>query len=282
MKVKFGVLTMGVGSVFDVTDLGRAVEERGFESLFVPEHTHVPVDVQTPFPTGMKVVPEAMQGLDQFVMLSALAATTSRLLLGTGICEVPLRDPIILAKTVASLDVVSGGRFLFGAGAGWMHEEMLNHGVEPRTRMARLSEYLRAMREIWTRHEASFAGEFVKFDPIISLPKPRRRPHPPILLGVDGPSALDRVLDLDAEWMPWLSREGDGLADRIAELNQRAAEKDRGPVPVTLVGATADEEEIDYYTEIGVGRCLFAMPALDRDDALALLDWYRDVIDSAR
>ncbi|WP_395107622.1 LLM class F420-dependent oxidoreductase [Actinomadura sp. SCN-SB] len=280
--MKFGVLTLGSGSTIDVAGLGRAVEERGFESLFVPEHTHVPVDVQTPFPTGMKVLPEAMQGLDQFVMLSALAASTSRLLLGTGICEVPLRDPIILAKTVASVDVVSGGRFLFGAGGGWMHEEMLNHGVEPRTRMARMTEYLRAMKQIWIEHEASFAGEFLKFDPIVSLPKPLQRPHPPILLGVDGPTAIDRVLDMDAEWLPWLAREGDGLADRIAELNERAEAAGRGPVPVTLAGASVDEEEIAYYTEIGVSRCLFALPALERDELLTLLDWYVEVIDGVQ
>lgn len=278
--MKFGILTLGGGAPAEVAELGRALEERGFDSIFVPEHTHVPVDIQTPFPTGMKVVPEAMQGLDQFVMLAAMAAGTSRLLLGTGICEVPLRDPIILAKTVASLDVVSGGRFLLGAGAGWMREEMLNHGVDPRTRMGRLSDYLGAMKQIWTEHEASYSGEYVKFDPIISLPKPVRKPHPPILLGVDGPSAIDRVLDLEAEWMPWLAREGDGLADRIEELNERAAEAGRGPVPVTLVGAGADEEEIAYYTEIGVSRCLFVLPSLDRVETLDLLDWYVDVIKS--
>jgi probable F420-dependent oxidoreductase len=273
------VLTLTTDLSPDVVSLGREVEQRGFESLFVPEHTHIPVNARTPHPGGISVLPEAMQGLDQFVALSVLAATTSRLLLGTGICQVPARDPIILAKQAASLDVVSGGRFLFGVGAGWLREELLNHGVEPATRLARLDEYLDAMKEIWTEHEARFSGQYVKFDPIVSLPKPVQHPHPPLLLGLDGPSALDRVLRSGGEWMPWARLEGDALAGRIAELNERAADQGRGPVPVTLVEATPDEEAIGHYADIGVTRCVFSLPATEEDDVRSLLDWYAELID---
>jgi probable F420-dependent oxidoreductase len=273
--VKFGVLTLITDLSPDAPSLGRDVEQRGFESLFVPEHTHVPLHARTPHPGGIGVLPEAMQGLDQFVALSAIAASTSTLLLGTGICQVPTRDPIILAKQAASLDVVSGGRFLFGAGAGWLREELLNHGVDPRTRLDRLSEYLDAIKQIWAEHEATFSGQFVKFDPIVSLPKPVQRPHPPLLLGLDGPSAVNRVLRAGGEWMPWARMEGDALADRIAELNERAG----APVPVTLVEATPDEEAIAHYAEIGVTRCVFALPATGEDDVRSLLDWYAELIE---
>ncbi|MBC6445966.1 LLM class F420-dependent oxidoreductase [Actinokineospora xionganensis] len=276
--MKFGVLTLPSDLTLDLGELGPAVERRGFDSLFVPEHTHIPVGSTTPHPGGITVLPEAMQGFDPFVALSVLAAKTSTLKLGTGICEVPIRDPLILAKQVASLDVVSGGRFLFGVGSGWLTEEMLNHGVEPSTRHARLDEYLAAMKTVWAKHEAAFAGRFVKFDPVISLPKPLQRPYPPVLMGVGGPRAIDRVLAADAEWMPWARLEGDGLADRIAELNGKARELGREPVPVTLVEAEPDEEAIAHYAEIGVTRCVFALPSTADEDVLMLLDWYAELV----
>lgn len=279
--MKFGLLSVITDFSIDPRELGRQVEERGFDSLFVPEHTHMPVHIESRRPDGGPVVPEAMQGLDPFTALSAIAASTSRLLIGTGICEVPTRDPIILAKQVASLDVLSQGRFLFGVGTGWVREELLNHGVDPATRTARLMEYLEVMRTIWADHEASFAGEFVKFDPIVSLPKPVQRPHPPILMGLTGTRALDRVTAARAEWMPMYGLEGEGLAERIAQLNEQAAELGLGPVPVTVVEVPPEEEAVARCMEAGVSRCVFTLPPGEREDVLPLLDWYTELSEQA-
>ncbi|MDV9178998.1 TIGR03619 family F420-dependent LLM class oxidoreductase, partial [Streptomyces sp. W16] len=205
--MRFGVAMLVTDVSMAPADFGRAVEERGFESLFVPEHTHVPVHAAHRGDASLGAA-ETRQGLDPFVALTAVAAATTRLRVGTGVCLAAQRDPIVLAKEVASLDVVSGGRFLFGVGAGWHEEEMLNHGVDPRTRVARLHEHLEAMRAIWRDYEASHHGRHVKFDPIWSLPKPVQRPHPPILLGGSGPRVLRRALALGAGWMPWHEVEG--------------------------------------------------------------------------
>ena len=214
----------------NVVDFGRAAEERGFESLFLPEHTHIPSKRETPWPGGGELPPEYSHTLDPFVALAAVAAVTTRLKLGTGICLVIQRDPILLAKEVASLDVLSDGRFLFGVGAGWLREEIANHGIDPRVRWRVFSERMRAMETIWSSEEATFHGEYVNFDRIWSWPKPVQQPRPPVLLGGDYSAAIERVIEFCDEWMPHPDR-GDRAAGR-AHRRVLAALLGRRPRPV--------------------------------------------------
>src|ERR687897_3027265 len=195
--------------------LARMVEERGFESLFFPEHTHIPASRETPYPRGGELPNEYSHTYDPFVALAAAAAATKDLLLATGICLVIERDPIITAKEVASLDRISNGRFLFGVGAGWNLEEMRNHGTDPRTRFSLMRERIEAMKEIWTEDEASYHGKHVAFERIWSWPKPVQKPHPPVLVGGNAERVLDRVTAFGDEWMPNRVR---GLSEQIAEL----------------------------------------------------------------
>src|SRR5205809_6626473 len=220
----------------DPVTLGRAVEERGFESLFFPEHTHIPTSRRTPWPGGAELPREYSYTYDLFVAMAAVAATTEKLMLGTGICLVVERDPIILAKEVASLDFISGGRVIFGVGGGWNREEMENHGTDPRTRFPLMRERILAMKEIWTKDEAEYHGKYVDFDPIWSWPKPHQRPHPPVLVGGNGETVIDRVLRFGDEWMP--NRVGDvtELKRRVDELRDRAGRR----VPVTFSGTKPD------------------------------------------
>ena len=230
-------------------DLARRAEELGFESLFFPEHTHIPASRRTPYPAGGELPHEYSHTLDPFVALTAAAAATERLLVATGICLVVERDPITTAKEVASLDLVSGGRFLFGAGAGWNEEEMENHGTDPRRRFGLMRERVEAMKAIWTEDEAEYHGRYVDFDPIWSGPKPVQRPHPPILVGGNGAKVLDRVLAFGDEWMP------NGLGDeakffaRIAELQEGARAQGRDPIPVTFSGAPSKPDVIERHID---------------------------------
>ena len=183
-----------------IDELARAAEDRGYESLFVPEHTHIPTSRRTPFPGGSELPREYSHTYDPFVSLMAAAAATRRLKVGTGICLIIERDTIVTAKEVASLDALSDGRFLFGIGGGWNAEEMENHGTVYRTRFARLREQVLAMKEIWTKDEASFHGEHVNFDPIWAWPKPAQKPHPPVLLGGESGHTIQRVVDFCEGW----------------------------------------------------------------------------------
>ena len=273
----FGTMMMVTDFSWDAASVARAVEQRGFESFWVPEHTHVPVSMSSPHPGGAEVPPETLQGVDPFITLAVAAAVTTKLRLGTGVCQVPIRNPIQLAKQVASIDVVSGGRFLFCVGTGWNHEEMLNHGVDPRTRTAQFMEHMAVVKRIWTEHEAAFEGEFVKFDPLWSTPKPVQRPHPPILVGGSGPRVIDRVLELGAEWMPWHAQLDDTFADQITELRGRAAVAGRMSVPVTVFGVPADEEVIAAYQEAGVSRCVLPLPPAGEEEVVSMIEWYAEV-----
>jgi probable F420-dependent oxidoreductase len=247
------------------------VEERGFESLFYAEHTHIPVASRR---ADGRPTRNYANTFDPFVALSAVAAVTTTLKLGTGVCLVAQRDPIITAKEVASLDVLSRGRFLFGVGAGWNRPEMANHGTEPRTRMALLADRVRALREIWTVEEAEYHGSFVDFDPIWSWPKPFQRPHPPVLVGGNGPGVEDRVLDFGDGWLPQcglLESVGE-LERRAASLRKRADEAGRGPIPVTLFGAIPERRMLDAFAAAGVDRCLFTIQLRSADEILTTLD----------
>lgn len=257
----FGVYQFLTDETIGPVELAGALEEHGFESLFVPEHTHIPVSRRTPYPAGGPLPREYSRTLDPFVALTAAATITERLRVGTGVCLVVERDPIVLAKQVASLDRVSGGRMLFGVGAGWNAEEMADHGTDPSKRFALLRERVLAMKAIWTDDEAAFDGEFVSFEPMWSWPKPTTRPHPPVIIGGNGPSVLDRVLDYGDEWMPIFGRGMEQhLAGRIDELRSRAADAGRGRIPVTLYGASSKPEAIEAYQAMGVDRCLFWSP----------------------
>src|ERR671926_1362353 len=192
--MKFGVTMFPTRYSIGPAELARAVEERGFESLFFPEHTHIPISRRSPWPGGADLPPEYRETLDPFLALTAAATVTERILLGTGICLVVERDPITTAKEVATLDLLSGGRVLFGIGGGWNREEMENHGTDPKVRFAVMRERIEAMKAIWAEDEAEYHGRHVDFDPIWSWPKPRQRPHPPVLVGGLGEKVLDRVV----------------------------------------------------------------------------------------
>ena len=253
-------------------ELGRAVEERGFESLFFPEHTHIPATRMSPWPGGPELPQEYSHTYDPFVALGAVAATTERLKFGTGICLVIERDPIITAKEVASLDHLSGGRFLFGVGIGWNREEMANHGTDPRTRTALFVERIEAMKAIWAQDEASYHGRFVDFGPLWSWPKPLQRPNPPVLVGGGGPTVFDRVLAVGDGWMPLRIGDFDAFGRQMAELEARAKDAGRDPIPVSVFGASREPSLLERLAQLGVARVLLPLPAAGRDEVLSRLD----------
>jgi probable F420-dependent oxidoreductase len=265
----YGIAVFPADYAVEPGALARMVEERGFESLFFPEHTHIPVSRETPYPAGGELPAEYSHTYDPFVALTAAAATTERLLLATGICLVIERDPIVTAKEVASVDRLSGGRFLFGVGAGWNREEMEDHGTDPHRRFSLMRERVEAMNAIWTQDEASYHGEHVDFDPIWSWPKPVQQPHPPVLVGGNGPKVLERVVAFGDEWMP---NRATGLTERVAELGRLAAEAGRDPIPVTLSGARPDPELIERGEQIGVQRCSFYISPADAGETERQLD----------
>jgi probable F420-dependent oxidoreductase len=271
--MEFGVLMFATDYAIRVDELARAAEERGFESLWLPEHTHIPVSRRSPWPGGPTLPREYWHTHDLFVALATAAAVTTRLKVASGICLLIQRDPIITAKEVASLDTLSGGRFLFGIGGGWNAEEMADHGTDFRTRWKVLRERVLAMKRIWTEDEPSFEGEFVRFPPTWSWPKPVQRPHPPILLGGHGPRALARVVDYCDGWLPIGARAGD-LADGVAALRRLAAEKGRDPatISVSVYGAPLDADTLRSLADAGVQRAIFALPSAEADRVLPLLD----------
>ncbi len=273
--MQFGITMFPTDETIGIVDLGKAVEERGFESLFVPEHTHIPTSRRTPWPGGAALPREYTRTLDPFVALSAVAATTTRLRVGTGVCLVIQHDPIVLAKEVATLDYLSGGRFLFGVGGGWNLEEMANHGTDPARRWLLLRERIAAIKAIWTEDAAGYAGELVRFDPIWSWPKPVQQPHPPILVGGDGPGTLPRVVAYGDEWMPIIRRDDyTRLGERVAELQRLAAAAGRPPIPVSVItyGARPDAATAGTLAAIGVTRWIFSLPAAGTDATLSRLD----------
>ncbi len=271
--MKFGVSIFNTDYSIRIDELARALEARGFESLWLPEHTHIPKSRKSPWPGGPNLPKEYWHTLDPFVSLATAAMVTTQLKLATGICLVVERDPITLAKEVASLDLLSTGRFLFGIGGGWNAEEMENHGTDFKKRWRVLRERILAMKEIWTKDEAEFHGEFVNFDPIWAHPKPVQKPHPPIILGVNTPNARQRVVEYCDGWMPIAARSGDLVAG-VADLHERARRAGRDPnsLSVSVFAATATEEAIRQYQKAGAERAIFPLPSADRDTVLPLLD----------
>jgi probable F420-dependent oxidoreductase len=263
--VKFGVAMFPTEYTIEPGELARMAEERGFESLFFPEHTHIPASRRTPYPPGGELPREYSHTLDPFVAVTAAATATERLRVGTGICLVVERDPITTAKEVASVDHVSGGRFLFGVGAGWNEEEMENHGTDPRRRFGLMRERIEAMKVIWANDEATYHGRHVNFEGIWSWPKPVQQPHPPILVGGNGRTVTDRVLAFGDEWFPNRLGDDDKNRARIAKLQRRAEEAGRGHIPVSLQIAPERAEEIEPYAEVGVERCVYYLPPAGRE-----------------
>src|SRR4051794_9950014 len=235
--------------------VARLVEESGQSVLFFAEHSHIPASRESAWAGGSELPQKYWHSYDLFVALTAAAEATSRLRVGSGVCLVVERDPITTAKAVASVDHLSGGRLEFGVGAGWNREEMQNHGTDPRKRMAILRERVEAMQAIWTQDEASYSGEFVNFDRIWSHPKPAQRPHPPILVGGEGPTVLDRVLSFGDAWFP--NRRVRGLFDRIEELRARA---DR-PIEVHVIGVRPEAAELERLRDAGVRRAAHWLPS---------------------
>jgi probable F420-dependent oxidoreductase len=270
---------MDVGLAHFLTDygmrpaeLGRKVEERGFESLMLPEHTHIPASRDTPYPGGGELPREYSHTHDPFAALAAIAAVTERIRIGTGVCLIIQRDPIVTAKEVATVDQISGGRFLFGIGAGWNREEMENHGTDYRTRFTRMRESVEAMKAIWTEDEAEYHGKIIDFDPIWCWPKPAQKPHPPVLVGGLGEKVLDRVVAYGNEWIPNRVKSPEELASRIADLQRRAEEAGRGPIPVTVFGAKPEVRLLERLRDAGVTRSLFYLPPGDPGEVERGLD----------
>jgi len=253
--------------------LARMVEERGQESLVFAEHTHIPASRESPYPGGGELPPKYWHCYDLFVALTAAAAATSRLRVGSGICLIVERDPIVTAKEVASIDHLSGGRLLFGVGAGWNREEMRNHGTDPRTRMALMRERVEAMKAIWTQEEASYAGEYVAFERIWSHPKPAQRPHPPVLIGGHGPTVLDRVLSFGDGWLPNYGGDEQFFA-RLSELQARAER----PIEAHILGMPADPRELERVRDAGARRALHWLPAGSRSTVEAALERWEAAI----
>jgi probable F420-dependent oxidoreductase len=261
-------------------DLARIAEETGYESLFFPEHTHIPAARDTPYPMGGELPPMYSRIYDPFVALTAAAMMTDQLLLGTAVCLVIERDPIITAKEVATLDHVSSGRFLFGVGAGWNEEEMRNHGTDPRRRFGVMRERIEAMKAIWTSEQATYTGKYVSFERILSWPKPVQQPHPPVLVGGGGPKVLERVVKFGDEWMPNRIRD-EALAARIAELNALAEQAGRAPIPVTIAGIRPDPARIESVERAGAHRVFFWLPP-GREEVGAAIEECNAAIDAYR
>ena len=266
--MRFGVGTFVTDDGIGPAELGAGLEQRGFESLFLAEHTHIPVRNASPYPMGGPIPPKYYRTLDPFVALTAAAVATESLVVGTGVALIPQRDPIITAKEVASLDAVSAGRFLFGVGVGWNRQEVANHGVDPAVRGRVADERLDAMIAIWTQDEAEFHGEFVDFDPIFCWPKPVTRPYPPLYVGGGGPAAFRRIARLNAGWVA-IAPSPAVLSAQLEEL--RAVAGSDVPVTVTQFGElTADI--VEGYESLGVERIVLELATEPRDETLRRLD----------
>jgi probable F420-dependent oxidoreductase len=272
--VEFGIGYFPAHDGMDPAALARLVEQRGHESLFFPEHTHIPASRETPYPAGGELPRKYAHTYDLFVALSMAAAVTSRLRVCSGICLVIERDPITTAKEVASIDRLSGGRMEFGVGAGWNREEMRNHGTDPRVRMAIMAERVEAMKAIWTQDEASYHGAHVDFERIWSWPKPAQRPHPPVLVGGNGPTVLDRVLRFGDAWMPNYLGEPDELMERARELWDRA----QRPIDVMVMGVPADPGVLQRFEDAGVRRVIRWIPSAGLRPVEGALDRWESAI----
>ena len=277
--MKIGIYIFATDYTIRIDELAREAEERGFESLFIPEHTHIPASRRSPWPGGPELPREYWHTLDPFVALGYAAAATSTIRLGTGICLLTERDPIVNAKEAATLDLLSGGRFELAIGAGWNAEEMENHGTAFATRFRVMSERARAMKVIWAEEEPEFHGEFVDFDPIWSWPKPVQSPNPPILVGGETDYTLRRVVEWADGWFP-RGRGGFDPAEGMARLKRIADEAGRSmdTINVSLFGVEPNRAALDRAAEAGATRAILGLPSNDRDDVMRRLDRHAELL----
>lgn len=261
--------------------LGPALEDRGFESLWVAEHSHIPASRESPWPGGPELPQIYYDTLDPFVALSAMAATTSTLKLATGVALAIQRDPIHLAKEVASLDVISGGRFLLGVGAGWNLEEMADHGTDPERRFGRLRETVEAMTAIWSNDVAEYHGDQIDFGPMHQNPKPVQKPHPPVHLGGGFPGALRRAITYGDGWIPIGGRGNDALADQLRQVDHHLAEagRSRDDFEISIFAAAPKRDALEELRALGVDRAVLVLPSDPEEDLLPRLDRYAGLID---
>jgi probable F420-dependent oxidoreductase len=271
--MKFGIATFVTDEGIRPDKLGKALEERGFDSLFLAEHSHIPASRESPYPGGEPLPRVYYRTLDPFVTLTAVAAVTENLILGTGIALLIQRDLIHTAKEVASLDLLSGGRVAFGVGVGWNREEMRNHGTDPKTRGSLINEQLAALKEIWTKDEAEFHGKFVDFDPIFAWPKPVQKPHPPIFIGGESPAALDRLQKYGDAWLP----RGNTQPEEIVRVRQWLVDHGRENVPFTVFGSPDDDKTLSGHREAGVESVTFFLDTVPEAETLTALDKFAEL-----
>ena len=278
--MKFGLTMFPTDYSISPTALARAAEERGFESLWFPEHSHIPAKRESPWPGGPELPKMYYDVYEPFVALAAAAAVTTKLKLATGICLVVQRDPIQTAKHVATLDRVSDGRFLFGIGAGWNREEMRDHGTDPKTRLALMRERVLAMKEIWAKSKAEYHGRFVDFEPIMTWPKPVQKPHPPIHVGGGFPKGAARALEYGDGWIPIHGR--DSILDKLPELRRMATERGRDPdgFEVSIFGMGPNAADVAKARDAGITRVVFGLPPEPADRVVPVLDRIADLVHS--
>jgi probable F420-dependent oxidoreductase len=279
--MQFGVTMFGTDQTMRPDDLARAAEERGFGSLYLAEHTHIPVSRRTRPPTGDETLPDYYaRSLDPFVALTMAAAATERLRVGTGICLVAQRDPIVTAKAAASLDHLSGGRFVFGIGFGWNEDEIEDHGVDMRRRRDVARENVLAMQRLWADDEAAFDGEFVQLPPSWSWPKPRQRPWPPVLIGgAAGPKLFGHIAEYADGWIPI---GGAGVRAALPELHRamEAAGRDPATARVVPFGSFPEPGKLEYYASLGIDEVVLRVPVGGPDVALPVLDDYAALVNA--
>jgi probable F420-dependent oxidoreductase len=260
--------------------LARALEERGFESLWVPEHTHIPSTRKTPYPAGGPLIRPYYDIMDPFLALNTAATVTHKLKIGTGIALLPQRDPIVTAKVVSTIDQLSNGRFLFGVGNGWNQDEIENHGTDFASRHKLARERIEAMKAIWTEEEPEYHGEFVKFDKMKQWPKPRQKPHPPIIVGGGFPYAARRAIRYGDGWIPRADRlEKDGVGVTVEKFRAMAKEAGRDPasLPISLFRVPDVIDQLRFCQDIAIDRITFSLPAEKEDKLLPIIDRWAEV-----
>jgi probable F420-dependent oxidoreductase len=277
----FGALMFFTDYAISAVDLARALEERGFESIWAPEHSHIPTSRASPYPGGGELPRTYYEAMDPFVSLTAAAIATKTLRLGTGVCLVNQRDPIQTAKLVASLDRVSNGRFLFGIGGGWNAEEMIDHGTDFKTRFQLVRERIEAMKEIWTKEKAQYHGEMVDFPEMWAWPKPVQKPYPPILVGGGFPQGARRAIRYGNGWAPGVR--SDNLAEVLDKFRAMAREAGRDPqfLPVSLFNPAADADKLKQCRDLGIARVVFFLPSAPREKILPALDRWAGLMKAA-
>ena len=268
-----GLTIHATDRAIDPAELAVEAEARGFYSLYLPEHTHIPTSRRTPAPTGeAELSEEYLRSLDPCVALAAAASRTERIRLGTGVALVAQHDPISYAKQLATLDLLSGGRLVLGIGYGWNHEEMENHGIDVKRRRARVRETMLAMQALWSQEVAEFRGEFVSFEPSWQWPKPVQQPRPRVLIGgAAGPTLFAHIAEYADGWLPI---GGAGIRQALPELRRALEERGRDPAGLHVVplGILPDREKLDYYRDQGVTEAVLRLPSAPRDDVLPVLD----------